>query len=106
MHSLTHRGQAQTSVYLNDSTHNLNSSPPGPSQSEELYKRSVMLVIWYKVGPHHPTHSFINDQTGSYNAPPPLAPFAHIPLSSTLPVSLPPLVSLANTEFFCRRVQR
>ncbi|KAI0254173.1 hypothetical protein BJV78DRAFT_1185911 [Lactifluus subvellereus] len=44
---------AQSSVYLNDSTHTLNGSPshsqpPGPNQSEELYKRSVMLVIWYK----------------------------------------------------------
>ncbi|KAI0301897.1 hypothetical protein B0F90DRAFT_1716204 [Multifurca ochricompacta] len=44
---------AQSSVYLNDSTHNLNGNPshtqaPTSSQSEELYKRSVMLVIWYK----------------------------------------------------------
>ena len=52
--SLTHSGQAQPSAYLNDSTHNLNSSPPGSSQSEELFKRSVMLVIWYKVGPYRP----------------------------------------------------
>ncbi|KAI9466651.1 hypothetical protein BJY52DRAFT_5754 [Lactarius psammicola] len=49
-HSLSQptTSSAQSSVYLNDSTHNLNSSPPGPSQSEELFKRSVMLVIWYK----------------------------------------------------------
>ncbi|KAI0269354.1 hypothetical protein BC834DRAFT_865990 [Gloeopeniophorella convolvens] len=44
---------AQTSVYPTESTHHLNggtthAQPPGPSQSEELYKRSVMLVIWYK----------------------------------------------------------
>jgi hypothetical protein len=49
-HSLSQptSSSAQSSVYLNDSAHNLNSSPPGPSQSEELFKRSVMLVIWYK----------------------------------------------------------
>ncbi len=57
-HPLTHRAQAQPSVYLNDSAPNLNSSPPGPSQSEELFKRSVMLVIWYKVGSHHLAQSF------------------------------------------------
>ncbi|KAI0303036.1 hypothetical protein BC826DRAFT_982969 [Russula brevipes] len=44
---------AQNSVYINDATHTLNGSPShsqaaGPNQSEELYKRSVMLVIWYK----------------------------------------------------------
>ena len=49
-----HPRQAPSSVYLTDSTHNLNGSPShsqvtGPNQSEELYKRSVMLVIWYKV---------------------------------------------------------
>lgn len=49
-HSLSQptSSSAQSSVYLNESTHNLNPSPPGPSQSEELFKRSVMLVIWYK----------------------------------------------------------
>ncbi|KAI9448394.1 hypothetical protein H4582DRAFT_86178 [Lactarius indigo] len=49
-HSLSQptASSAQSSVYLNDATHNLNASPPGPSQSEELFKRSVMLVIWYK----------------------------------------------------------
>ena len=46
--------QAQGSVYISDNTHNLNGNPAhsqaaGPNQSEELYKRSVMLVIWYKV---------------------------------------------------------
>jgi hypothetical protein len=48
------QAQAQNSVYIGDSTHNLNGNPSqpqvtGPNQSEELYKRSVMLVIWYKV---------------------------------------------------------
>ncbi|KAH9061979.1 hypothetical protein EDB87DRAFT_350588 [Lactarius vividus] len=49
-HSLSQptSSSAQSAVYLNESTHNLNPSPPGPSQSEELFKRSVMLVIWYK----------------------------------------------------------
>lgn len=49
-HSLSQptSSSAQSSVYLNDTAHNLNPSPPGSSQSEELFKRSVMLVIWYK----------------------------------------------------------
>ncbi|SRR5713226_3696337 len=63
---LTHPCQAQNSVYITESTHNLNGNAPhsqstAPNQSEELYKRSVMLVIWYKVsglavGGYNPTH--------------------------------------------------
>jgi hypothetical protein len=52
--AITHPRQAPSSVYITDSTHNLNGAPShsqvtGSNESEELYKRSVMLVIWYKV---------------------------------------------------------
>ncbi|KAI9512763.1 hypothetical protein F5148DRAFT_733465 [Russula earlei] len=52
-HALVQAAPPSSSVYINDSTHTLNGNPThsqaaGPNQSEELYKRSVMLVIWYK----------------------------------------------------------
>jgi len=97
--------QAQGSVYISDSTHNLNGNPThsqaaGPNQSEELYKRSVMLVIWYKVSwsTSFQFRSFMG-HLASYDSSPPLAPSAHLPVPSAFSVSLPPLIALPKPKF-------
>jgi hypothetical protein len=98
--------QTQSSVFINDSTHNLNGSAPhsqatGSNQSEELYKRSVMLVIWYKVSwSTSLLIPLICDHTGSYHSSSTFAPPAHLPIPSTLPVSIHSLISFAKSKFF------
>lgn len=92
-------------MYINEPTHNLNgnsshSQPTNPTQSEELYKRSVTLVIWYKVS--WSAHCLvilillIYNYIGSYNSSPPVAPSAHLPVSSALSVSFPTIIALAD----------
>jgi len=103
--------QTQTSVFINDTTHNLNGNTPhsqatGSNQSEELYKRSVMLVIWYKVSWSTSTLiPLICDHTGTYHSSSTFAPSAHLPIPSTLPVSFHPFIPLAKSKFFHRCLQ-
>ena len=105
---LTYPAQAPSSGYIGDSAHNLNGNPSqsqvtGPIQSEELYKRSVMLVIWYKASWSTSCQfrlTLTYGHTASYHTSPSLAPSAHFPVPSTISFSFPPLIALPNPEFF------